>query len=114
MQKKQGETDVGVMRRIGHRHAIVLPARRAELVDINDVEVELARTVEIIGAAKLQLAKLDQRRQQLEARLAEFKAAPIDRVEGDPTVPLEPPSPAAAPTPAPNDTPPPTVPSGKS
>jgi anti-sigma factor ChrR (cupin superfamily) len=88
-QRKAGETIAGAMRRIGHRHAVITPAVKVELVDIERVRAELARVEEIIGKATTQLAQLRAQRTLLEQRIGEFDAATIDRIEGDPDVPLE-------------------------
>ena len=88
-KRKAGEMVAGAMRRIGYQHAVVTPAVRVDVVNIERVRAELVRCGEMIAQVTERLAQLRAHRTQLEQRIAEFDAAPIDRIEGDPDVPLE-------------------------
>lgn len=98
---RAGESQPGKMRRIGYRHAVFQPAVRAQLVDINDVENQLATVNRTIPQAQQTVADLLAQRNLLEQRLAEFRAAPVERFVGDPEVPLDAPAPDTAPGPEP-------------
>lgn len=87
-KKLLGTLERGELRRIGFSHAILLPARSTQLVDINGDRNELRRTEQTLAAGREQIALLERRRDQLQRRIAEFEAAPIDRVDGDPDVPV--------------------------
>lgn len=111
-RRRPGEVVPGTMRRIGLRHCVVTPAVQVELVDAGRLHRDLELTNEQLGRARQLVAKLEAQRGQLETRIAQFEAAPIERVDGDPDVPVEaePPEPAdnvppaeaeAAPSPTP-------------
>jgi predicted RNase H-like nuclease (RuvC/YqgF family) len=87
-KKSLGIIEPGEIRRIGYSHAILMPARSTVLVDINSERNELARTEQTLKAGREQIALLERKRDQLQRRIAEFEAAPIDRVDGDPDVPV--------------------------
>lgn len=87
-KKTLGTIERGELRRIGFSHAILLPARSTQLVDINAERNELRRTEQTLAAGREQIALLERKRDQLQKRIAEFEAAPIDRVDGDPDVPI--------------------------
>ncbi len=88
-RKRPNEIEAGSIRRIGFRHAVMLPARQAQLVDMNAINVEL-------GRAKERLATFEAKRDAAAARVAEltaqkeaFDSLPIERDDEDPTVPQE-------------------------
>lgn len=88
---RKDRSDPLEIRRIGHRHAILVPARTAEVVDVRRIGAEIAKLDET-------LAGLDKRRATVEARRArllevqrQFESLPVERESDDPVVPLEPP-----------------------
>ncbi len=83
-----GAVDSGSIRRIGFSHAVVTPARSSRLIDINSERVALERTVKALSVGRRQIAELEAARAGIEQRIAEFEAAPIDRIDSDPLVPL--------------------------
>jgi hypothetical protein len=116
-RRRAGERVPGSMRRIGLRHAVVTVAVTAQVVDRNSLVIELDQTVAQLARARQLVAQLEAQRSQLETKLAQFDAAPIERLDGDPDVPLEEPKPEpkpelelaplgeASPTPAPTPAP---------
>lgn len=115
-RRRAGDLVPGSMRRIGLRHAVVVEPVRARVLDVNQLRLELQQVTGQLARARAAVAQLDQHRVTLETRIAEFEAASIDRVEGDPEVPLEPPvdprEGLTQPEPAPTEPAPPTEPSG--
>jgi hypothetical protein len=111
-RRRPGELVPGSMRRIGLRHAVVTAPVRAELVDVGKLTNDLAVTTDKLARARALVALLETERAQLETKIAQFSAAPIERVDGDPDVPLtaDPPDPPedvspADPKPAPSPKP---------
>lgn len=117
--RRAGELVPGSMRRIGLRHAIVVEPTRAKVVDLGRLEFDLQQTNEQLERLRLALAQLEQQRTALESRIAQFKTAAVERIDGDPEVQLEEPvdpivARAAAAAAAPEaEAIPPTEPSGK-
>ncbi len=111
--RRAGEQTPGSMRRIGRFHCIVTAPVTAKVVDVNSLRIELAQCTTSLDKARRMTALLENERAQLEMKLAQFSAAPIERVDGDPEVPQETPPdvvPARDVVPAP-DVVPPTEPS---
>lgn len=86
--RRVGERVQGSMRRIGLRHAVVTPAITAQVVDRNSIVAELEQASRSLGNARQLVTQLEAQRSHLETKLAQFDAAPIERVDGDPEVPL--------------------------
>lgn len=98
VKRRAGEQLAGSMRRIGHRHAVVLEPVVVRVVDINELHNNLGQCNSLIDQTTRRLAQLRAQRTILEQRIAEFDTAPIDRVDGDPEVPLDAPQPEVAPS----------------
>lgn len=88
---KKDHVDPMQMRRIGLRHAIVVPVRKAVVFDMNAVDQKIAEVDRKLEALARKRVELEQERSALSATRAGFDAMPIEREEGDPEVPLEPP-----------------------
>ncbi len=98
---RHGERVPGTMRRIGHMHAVVTTAIVAQVVDRNSLVLELKDATAQLSRARSMVAQLETHRSQLEIKLAQFDAAPIERLDGDPDVPLTAPEKAEPDKPAP-------------
>lgn len=90
-KKKVGDVEPLVMRRIGHRHAVVTPPVETNVLDMNVVDVQLEASNRQIVTLEQKLAKLRARVADLRTQRAAFDQLPIDRVTDDPNVPLTPP-----------------------
>lgn len=82
--RRAGDFIPGTMRRIGPRHAVVTKAVTAEVIDVGSIHALLARNADAMAKARRVVAQLDAERTQLETKLAQFEAAPVQRLEGDP------------------------------
>jgi hypothetical protein len=98
-KKRSGERDPIQLRRIGYRHALITPPRETTLVDMNRTRVELEQVERVVNTLERQLAAAVARRDRIKQLIAAFDLQSIDRVDGDPTVPLD----APVPDPAPED-----------
>lgn len=88
------QIDAGGMRRIGARHAIVLPERKATVLDLAAVTAELAECNKRLRTIEAKRARVVARRDQLQKFRDEFAALTVDRDEGDPVVPQAAPAPS--------------------
>ncbi len=86
---KDGQKTDAVLRRIGHHHVVVAPARMDQVLDMRLVDRDILKFTK-------QLASMARQRVQMEIALADllaqriaFDGLPIDRDEDDPDVPLE-------------------------
>jgi len=91
-KRRLGDTDPSTFRRIGFGHVILTPPRQSTLVDVETVRQELRATERGIAQAERQATQLRAQRDRQLAFLAAFEAQAIDRIDGDPDVPLESPA----------------------
>lgn len=106
-KKRHGETDALQVRRVGHRHCVVTPPRRSEVVDVNTwinrvekLDGQIRNAERSRDQANAAITALTAEREQIRGLLLAFETLPVDRVEGDPDVPLDAPQPEAVPVPA--------------
>lgn len=92
-KKRAGDREALQVRRIGHRHAVVTPARTTEVVDINKMRNQLQQAEANVTSCEAALARAVEQRDSMLRFLAAFDAQSIDRIDGDPSVPLDEPLP---------------------
>ncbi len=105
-KRRKGEKVPAQLRRIGDRHAVIVPHHEVQIIDMVKVDEQVRR-------ATTRLADLETERLRVQAVLADlvaqrqaFDALPIDRDEDDPKVDPDPvPAPAPAPVLAPDTNP---------
>lgn len=100
-----GAVDPGALRRIGFAHAVVLLPRQAKLIDIGGLRLQRDQVDRRTLQLQTELRSLEAQRAELSANITSFENQPIERVEGDPDVPLTDPSvvPPDKPEPAPGE-----------
>ncbi len=85
---KDGQKTDAVLRRIGHHHVVVAPARVDQLLDMRLVDRDIVKfTKQLAGMAKQRLLMEAALADLVTQRLA-FDELAIDRDDDDPTVPL--------------------------
>lgn len=105
-RKSAGEVDPVQIRKIGYRHAVVTPQRQSTVVDMNQLRVQRDNQRRQVRALERQLEATKAELAKSEAFLLAFDAQAVDRLEGDPEVPLEAPKPdPREPAPAPEPEP---------
>lgn len=94
-RRKAGSTEDMIVRRVGHRHAVITPSRTSHVVDINAVINTIERLKQRRSQAEATKAQAEQTIKQLsdelsrqEGFLLAFNQLSIDRMDGDPEVPL--------------------------
>lgn len=105
-RKLAGQIERLQLRRIGERHAVYTPERVSKTVDVNKLRVQHGQQLEQIAKGVAQLEQMRAAADSTKTLLDAFDAQSIDRVDGDPDVPLEAlpapePERALAPDPAP-------------
>lgn len=83
-----GTIDPGEVRRIGFAHAVILKPREPKLVDLNALRVTKAQVDRRIEQLTTELRSLEAQRDDLANNIRIFGDLPIERIEGDPDVPL--------------------------
>lgn len=84
-----GHVELGAVRRIGHRHAVVLLPVEAKVVDMNAQRVALERVDARLESLKRELRSLERQRTAIADTITQFENLPIERDDGDPEVPQE-------------------------
>lgn len=93
-RKTAGQVERLQLRRIGHRHAIYTPERVSKTLDVNALRAQHERQLRELDRGVKQLEQMRAAADATRALLAAFDAQSIDRVDGDPEVPLDEPKPS--------------------
>jgi len=89
--KRAAPTAIGTkippkLRRIGERHAVLTPGCTLQLVDVELLRAQLIRDQKRLVACEEERQKTEDRIAETRRAIAEFEAAPIQRLEGDPEI----------------------------
>lgn len=82
-----GQVDAGEVRRIGERHAVMIPAREATVIDLQKHQIAIDQINQRMAAIEKERSRLEARRSTLEGELKMFRSLPIERLKNDPAVP---------------------------
>jgi len=86
-RRRAGETERAQLRRIGQRHAVVVPARSVQVLDMGEVDRAIVRATKQLAAMAEQRIKLEETLSDLRAQRDAFDALAIERDDDDPEVP---------------------------
>jgi hypothetical protein len=87
LKRPVGAVDELEIRRIGVNHAVVLPPRQATLLDVGEMRREVTQITRRLAAMEDERVRLTALLQDRNLIVAQFDAAKIDRIDGDPEVP---------------------------